>query len=647
MSIRRLLAGFCVGMLIGQFAIPVQAQDRNDLSRWENPPAPPVPTAPTTRTISIPVEATVAAIRRHRAEYMNATQIAAALKAGRDVAILPIGGVRMNGLDMPLGTSLLVQHASAVLLAERWNAIAFPPIPFGAAPDCANSPGTVSIPVGEQTAYIRAVVSALLESGFNRVVLLVEKEHSKEMIALVTTLYRDTRKIVLPAWMSVWPRDTGMLPLSDPEHAPALQALAAAKILGHSELAGTFTFARVRTESLAGAVVEELRRNGITATTWSQSAASQPATVAKFTEADVDKAVEAMRQEARKYDSFPQKFATYQENVRSQDSGKPWSLENYANSVAKSYDDPPEKWPITRASLPAAVEEEPPMGPDIQPVFVQVKLDLPEEASPAYLRKHRWEYLTSAEMKERMKDDPVVILPCGAFEMHGPHGMLGTDIITAYSQAMMVAKPWNAIVLPPVYYTYAGATERWPGTVSVAQEQIVRYVKAVINSLLDNGFRRIVIMGNHSPGELSKQIITREIQQERGRVIFTSDAEMAFSDQLGLALGYASGEDNATLAGLKILGHPGVFAADEPYDIGRIKSPFPVMAELMKFGARGAWNMSLPTEHLAVRACVRSGDEDKMIPVMREIAAGMADAPKAMSRYLEEMEKARNPELQK
>jgi hypothetical protein len=124
-------------------------------------------------------------------------------------------------------------------------------------------------------------------------------------------------------------------------------------------------------------------------------------------------------------------------------------------------------------------------------------------------------------------------------------------------------------------------------------------------------------------------------------VIFSARLGMWRGDKIQKALGYPGGEDVAALAGVKIMGHPGVFAVDEPHDVGMIKLPFHTIVELTALGGRSAWNMGLPTHHLAVRRCVRSGDEDKMIPVMREIAAGAADGPPSMSRYLEELDKAR------
>ena len=652
MSTRCILAWVCLTMISAGLASPARGQDPNsDLARWANPPPPKATAAGP--TVTLPMEATVAGMRLLRAEYMNATQVAAALKAGRDVAVLPVGNLRYTGDDMPLGSSILVQHATAVLLAERWNAIAFPPIPFGAAADAAGIPGTVSVPVSEQLAYVRAVVQSLLEGGFNRVVILGGPELADDLIGMANSLYRDTRYVVLPCWTSLWPTDANRIVLADPAMAAPLHVLAAAKVLGYPNLAETYTFSRVRTQPLAKEALDDLRRKGVSAPVWAASAPAQPLlgaatrpAPARFAEADVDKAVEAMRQEARRYDNLPKVLARYQEEVLAQDTDRPWSLDEYPRSVAKSYAETP---PPARASGPAAPRvglldrQEPnvPLGPDLQPGFARVKLDLPAEASPAYLRKHRAEFMTGAEMRARMKDDPVVLLPCGAFEMHGPHGLLGTDGIEAYSQALVAAKVWDAVVLPPVYYTYAGATERWPGTVSVSPEHIIRYVKAVSNSLLDGGFHRVAIHWVHAPGGTAERAVLREIQQERGRVVFSARLRFAPGDKFQAALGYTPGEDIRALAGVKVLGHPGVFAVDEPFDVGQIKLPFHELTELRLLGGRPAWNMGLPTHHLAVRKCVKSGDEDKVIPLMREAAETTRGAPQAMTEYLEELEKAR------
>jgi hypothetical protein len=46
--------------------------------------------------------------------------------------------------------------------------------------------------------------------------------------------------------------------------------------------------------------------------------------------------------------------------------------------------------------------------------------------------------------------------------------------------------------------------------------------------------------------------------------------------------------------------------------------------------------MGLPTHHLPVRSCVKAGDEDKLIPVMRQSAEHYDNVPQLMDEYLKE-----------
>jgi hypothetical protein len=481
------------------------------------------------------------------------------------------------------------------------------------------------------------VTLSLLEGGFRRVVILGDADTLDDLQALARSIYRDNRTIVLPAAMPLWPKPESLpKELADPAVAGPLRVLAAMQILGHPGLEGEYRFAETEPWPLGGKAIEDMEKSGVSATRWLSSAATQPsATPRMFTDTDVVKVVDILRQEARRCDALPALFARYQMEVRGQDIAAPWSLENYAASVAAGHGD---------AVPPNAA---PPVPPAKEPAanWVIIRLDLPEEAQPAAMRKHRVEFITAREMAERMKDDPVAVLPCGSFEMHGPHGMLGTDTIVAYSQALVVAKPWNAVVFPPIYYSFAGATERWPGTVSVSPEMISRHVKAVVCGLLDSGYKRVVILWAHAPGWLAEQAVIHEIQRERGHVVFSADLDMGWGPEFEKALGYPGGEDIASLAGVKLMGHPGVFAVDEPADVGMIRFPFHTIGELNALGAPQAWSMGLPTQHLAVRKCVRSGDDDRMIPVMRKVAAGAKGAPQAMSRYLDEIEKAQKTTL--
>ncbi len=56
--------------------------------------------------------------------------------------------------------------------------------------------------------------------------------------------------------------------------------------------------------------------------------------------------------------------------------------------------------------------------------------------------------LTQPEIAAQLNDNPLVILPAGSVEQHGPHLPTGTDIYAANVISHAVAERMNGLVLP-------------------------------------------------------------------------------------------------------------------------------------------------------------------------------------------------------
>ncbi|TCO46518.1 creatininase family protein [Actinocrispum wychmicini] len=98
---------------------------------------------------------------------------------------------------------------------------------------------------------------------------------------------------------------------------------------------------------------------------------------------------------------------------------------------------------------------------------------------------------------------PVLLLPVGAIEPHGPHAPLGTDPLISAGVCERVAQrlkdhpTLRALVLPPLPYgvtRYAGA---FPGAVHVSEETLYAIVTDVCTSLINQGFVDIIVVNNH------------------------------------------------------------------------------------------------------------------------------------------------------
>lgn len=74
-------------------------------------------------------------------------------------------------------------------------------------------------------------------------------------------------------------------------------------------------------------------------------------------------------------------------------------------------------------------------------------------------------------------DAPLLLVPTGSLEQHGPHLPLGVDAMVATAVAHQVAARFDMgriFVAPPVSYGASGEHEGFPGTISIGQEALTQ-----------------------------------------------------------------------------------------------------------------------------------------------------------------------------
>lgn len=111
----------------------------------------------------------------------------------------------------------------------------------------------------------------------------------------------------------------------------------------------------------------------------------------------------------------------------------------------------------------------------------------------------RLDEMTSADVA-RMRRKPVVLLPVGAVEQHGPHLPLGADTIQPLHVLERVAAKTGSIVAPPIPYGVVATSRPFPGSISVSFDALRAYVRDVLSELVRNGFRRVVVVSGHAEG---------------------------------------------------------------------------------------------------------------------------------------------------
>lgn len=247
----------------------------------------------------------------------------------------------------------------------------------------------------------------------------------------------------------------------------------------------------------------------------------------------------------------------------------------------------------------------------------------------------RMDLMTSKQAQEYLKTNDMVILPIGCFEMHGPTIPLGCDGFHAWAQAILLAEAWECVTLPPVFYTFPGASGPWPGTVDVSVRATMDYVQSIVEALLGNGFKRVVLCGTHGPAAFSMEAIVRDIFQKTGRIVIHIRPDVMPDDLMMEELGYLRGEDIMVLASLKILGLHGAY--DPACSVERRGGRFESQSVLREMGAAMPRTFGRDYQHTGLRPGVKMEHADKAIAVMRKAVARVKDLPSAFAQYRNDM----------
>jgi creatinine amidohydrolase len=115
--------------------------------------------------------------------------------------------------------------------------------------------------------------------------------------------------------------------------------------------------------------------------------------------------------------------------------------------------------------------------------------------------------LSWAEYKETLESkNPVVMLPIGSLEQHGPHSPNGSDEILTRLISEAIAERIDGLVAPSVPYGVrsqprTGGGGHFPGTTNIRGRTLVHFVRDILRGLASHGVKRIAIMDSHYENE--------------------------------------------------------------------------------------------------------------------------------------------------
>ena len=115
--------------------------------------------------------------------------------------------------------------------------------------------------------------------------------------------------------------------------------------------------------------------------------------------------------------------------------------------------------------------------------------------------------MTNYEVEEYLQRNDIIFVPIGVQEMHG--GMpLDIEYVGAEAYSRVIAEEVDGLVLPNLVYCTAGGTVIGRGTVYMSMLNSIEYVRNICHSLLNQGFRRIVLVPAHGDSKIIINALT-------------------------------------------------------------------------------------------------------------------------------------------
>ena len=113
--------------------------------------------------------------------------------------------------------------------------------------------------------------------------------------------------------------------------------------------------------------------------------------------------------------------------------------------------------------------------------------------------KYRYDHYTWVEIREVVKQQPVVILPIGSTEDHGYHMPLDVDNFLSWEVCEEAARraPDEMLLLPQVSYGFEDHHMDFPGTITVTSRHLMDFVIDITKSVAHHGFRKVLIVDGH------------------------------------------------------------------------------------------------------------------------------------------------------
>ncbi|WP_440709992.1 creatininase family protein [Herbiconiux sp. YIM B11900] len=143
--------------------------------------------------------------------------------------------------------------------------------------------------------------------------------------------------------------------------------------------------------------------------------------------------------------------------------------------------------------------------------------------------------LTAPEVRERLGEDSVFVLPVGALEQHGPHLPLSTDLVmaeevAAAAVAQASADGVDAWLLPALAYAKSDEHDWAAGTLWLTAETLLDTLTGIGRSLATTPARKLLFVNGHGGNVPLLGTAARELRRRFGLQTFLGGLRLPGGD---------------------------------------------------------------------------------------------------------------------
>src|SRR5437016_3062226 len=132
--------------------------------------------------------------------------------------------------------------------------------------------------------------------------------------------------------------------------------------------------------------------------------------------------------------------------------------------------------------------------------------------------------LTQPEIAAQLKKNPLVLLPTGSIEQHGPHLPTGTDTLAANVIAHAVAERMDGLVLPSTPFGVTPMHMPFEGTITLTPDTYMRVQTETCVSTAKHGAKQLMIINWHEGNIPSLAIAAESLHRYHGMSLLSVQA---------------------------------------------------------------------------------------------------------------------------